>query len=179
MMPFTVVANTMQALVKYHGLKNWELRIPYHDSISVNTTSLYSEVKVTEGGEGRLLVAGRKNEDALRRIEHVSQRLAGKPFTELGLAIDSKNTPGVEGKGLGFSSSAGACGPRRSLEPPFRSRTHSPRCLSAMQTASAGQGSHGTLLERVAVHPSCRTSSTQGLGSTRRATGPSLPASDR
>jgi len=108
MMPFTVVANTMQALVKYHGLKNWELRIPYHDSISVNTTSLYSEVKVTEGGEGRLLVAGRKNEDALRRIEHVSQRLAGKPFTELGLAIDSKNTPGVEGKGLGFSSSAGA-----------------------------------------------------------------------
>ena len=83
--PFTVVANTMQALVKYHGLKNWELRIPYHDSISVNTTSLYSEVKVAEGGEGRLLVAGRRNEDALRRIEHVSKRLTGKPFADLGL----------------------------------------------------------------------------------------------
>ena len=25
-MPFTVVANTMQALVKYHGMKDWKLR---------------------------------------------------------------------------------------------------------------------------------------------------------
>jgi len=32
----------MQALVKYHGLKDWKLRLPYHDSISVNTTSLGS-----------------------------------------------------------------------------------------------------------------------------------------
>ncbi len=107
-MPYTVVANTMQALVKYHGLKNWDLRIPYHDSISVNTTSLYSEVRVTEGREGRLLVEGKRNEDALRRIEQVSKRLTGKGFVELGLDMDSKNTPGVEGKGLGFSSSAGS-----------------------------------------------------------------------
>jgi phosphomevalonate decarboxylase len=108
-MPYTVVANTMQALVKYHGLKDWKLRIPYHDSISVNTTSLYSEVRVTEGGEGgRLLVEGKKNEDALRRLESVSQRLTGRRFPDLGLEIDSRNMPGVEGKGLGYSSSAGA-----------------------------------------------------------------------
>lgn len=108
-MPYTVVANTMQALVKYHGLKDWKLRIPYHDSISVNTTSLYSEVRVTEGREeGRLLVEGKKNDDALRRIESVSQRLTGKRFADLGLEIESKNMPGVEGKGLGYSSSAGA-----------------------------------------------------------------------
>jgi phosphomevalonate decarboxylase len=108
-MPYTVVANTMQALVKYHGLRDWKLRIPYHDSISVNTTSLYSEVRVTEGaGESRLLVGGMKNDDALRRLEPVSQRLTGRRFEDLGLEIDSKNMPGVEGKGLGFSSSAGA-----------------------------------------------------------------------
>jgi len=107
-MPFTVVANTMQALVKYHGMKDWKLRIPYHDSISVNTTCLYSEVKVTERKDGRLLVEGEENPDALRRLETVSKRLTGKPFKELGIRIDSKNTPGVEGKGLGFSSSAGA-----------------------------------------------------------------------
>jgi phosphomevalonate decarboxylase len=108
-MPYTVVANTMQALVKYHGLKDWKLRIPYHDSISVNTTSLYSEVRVTEGvEEGRLLVEGKNNDDALRRIESVSQRLTGRRFADLGLEIDSKNMPGVEGKGLGYSSSAGA-----------------------------------------------------------------------
>ena len=107
-MPFTVVANTMQALVKYHGMKDWRLRIPYHDSISVNTTCLYSEVKVTEGVDGQLLVAGVENEDALRRLENVSQRLTGRRFEELGLRLESKNMPGVDGKGLGFSSSAGA-----------------------------------------------------------------------
>jgi phosphomevalonate decarboxylase len=107
-MSFTVVANTMQALVKYHGMKDWKLRIPYHDSISVNTTPLFSEVKVTEGVRGRLAVAGRENPDALRRLEVVSRRLTGKAFGELGLQVDSKNMPGVDGKGLGFSSSAGA-----------------------------------------------------------------------
>jgi len=110
-MPFTVVANTMQALVKYHGMRDWKLRIPYHDSISVNTSALYSEVKVSEterGGDGSLWVAGARNEDALRRIQVISRRLSGKSFEELGLRIDSDNTPGVEGKGLGFSSSAGA-----------------------------------------------------------------------
>jgi phosphomevalonate decarboxylase len=106
---FTVVANTMQALVKYHGMKDWKLRIPYHDSISVNTTALYSEVRVTPGAsKGSLLVEGRENEDAIRRLKPVCDRLAGRPFEDLGLKLDSINTPGVEGKGLGFSSSAGS-----------------------------------------------------------------------
>lgn len=107
-MPFTVVANTMQALVKYHGMKDWKLRIPYHDSISVNTTCLYSEVKVTEGQPAELLVNGEENMDALRRLQPVTQRLTGRSYDELALRIDSKNLPGVDGKGLGFSSSAGA-----------------------------------------------------------------------
>lgn len=111
MKAFAATANTMQALVKYHGLRDWKLRIPYHDSISVNTSSLYSEVVVTqakEGEKGELRVAGQNSEDALRRLQAVCKRLAAKSFEELGLVIDSKNTPGVEGKGLGFSSSAGA-----------------------------------------------------------------------
>ncbi|MDG6914982.1 MAG: hypothetical protein JRN58_08930 [Nitrososphaerota archaeon] len=110
MTPFKSTANTMQALVKYHGLKDWKLRLPYHDSISVNTTSIGSEVVVREarGGKGELLVAGRKNDDALRRLQGVSMRLTGKPFEELGLRLDSANFPRVDAKGLGFSSSAGA-----------------------------------------------------------------------
>ena len=109
-MALTVVANTMQALVKYHGLRDWDLRIPYHDSISVNTSSLYSEVRVSEApsGEGSLWVEGKKDEDALKRTGLVAKRLTGMTLEELGLRIDSANTPGVEGKGLGFSSSAGA-----------------------------------------------------------------------
>lgn len=110
MTPFKSTANTMQALVKYHGLKDWKLRIPYHDSISVNTTSLGSEVVVSkaEGEEGELLVEGKRNEDALRRTQSVSDRLTGKRFEELGLRLDSGNFPHVDAKGLGFSSSAGA-----------------------------------------------------------------------
>jgi len=109
--PFKSTANTMQALVKYHGLKDWKLRIPYHDSISVNTTSLGSLVvvsKAKQGREGDLLVDGKKNEDALRRIQHVSKRLTGKSFEDLELHLDSSNFPRLDAKGLGFSSSAGA-----------------------------------------------------------------------
>ena len=110
MTPFKSTANTMQALVKYHGLKDWKLRIPYHDSISVNTTSLGSQVVVSEtkGDEGDLLVEGKKNDDALKRIQSVSKRLTGRDFEELGLHLDSSNFPHVDAKGLGFSSSAGA-----------------------------------------------------------------------
>ena len=107
MTPFKSTANTMQALVKYHGLKDWKLRLPYHDSISVNTTSLGSEVIVSQG-KGELLVEGKKNEDALRRIQSLSDRLTGKRFEDLGLRLDSSNFPKVDAKGLGFSSSAGA-----------------------------------------------------------------------
>ena len=111
MTPFRSTANTMQALVKYHGLKDWKLRIPYHDSISVNTTSLGSHVVVREaknGGEGDLLVEGKGNDDALKRIQNVSNRLTGKSFEDLGLHLDSGNFPHLDAKGLGFSSSAGA-----------------------------------------------------------------------
>ncbi len=110
MTPFKSTANTMQALVKYHGLKDWKLRLPYHDSISVNTTSLGSEVAVREakGTKGDMLVGGKKNQDALRRIQSVSKQLTGKGFEELGLHLDSSNFPDLDAKGLGFSSSAGA-----------------------------------------------------------------------
>ncbi len=111
MTPFKSTANTMQALVKYHGLKDWKLRIPYHDSISVNTTSLGSQVVVREAGKGatgELLVEGEENEDALRRLQGVSKQLTGKAFEDLGLRLESGNFPRLDAKGLGFSSSAGA-----------------------------------------------------------------------
>jgi phosphomevalonate decarboxylase len=109
--PFKSTANTMQALVKYHGLKDWKLRIPYHDSISVNTTSLGSQVVVRDakrGSEGGMLVEGKKNDDALRRLQNVSNRLTGKKFEDLRLRLESGNFPRLDAKGLGFSSSAGA-----------------------------------------------------------------------
>ncbi len=108
-MKFRAVANTMQALVKYHGLRDWKLRIPYHDSISVNTTVLFSEAEVTTGvSKGTLLVEEKKNSDAERRLESIIRRLSGKTLDEVGMKILSQNKPRLDAKGLGFSSSAGA-----------------------------------------------------------------------
>ena len=102
-------ANTMQALVKYHGLRDWGLRIPFHDSVSVNTTSLYSETSVsTNSDKGLLSVNGIENRDAALRAAQVLAKISGKTLDELKLAIESVNRPVLNAKGLGFSSSGGA-----------------------------------------------------------------------
>lgn len=96
----------MQALVKYHGLKDWRLRIPYHDSISVNTTSLYTTVNARKGDRG-IFISGSRNEDAERRLTAVLDFLAEKD-DDREIRIDSENNPDIKAKGVGFSSSAGA-----------------------------------------------------------------------
>src|SRR2546428_6376173 len=98
----------MQALVKYHGLRDWKQRIPYHDSISVNTTVLFSEAHVTTGtSRGTLLVEGKRNSDSERRLDPILRALSGKTLRETGMQIISQNRPRLDAKGLGFSSSAG------------------------------------------------------------------------
>ena len=42
----TAIAHTIQGLVKYHGLKNKKLRLPYHDSISVCAKELTTTATV-------------------------------------------------------------------------------------------------------------------------------------
>jgi diphosphomevalonate decarboxylase len=101
------VAYTMQALVKYHGLKNWELRLPYHDSISVNTTSMKTEATISDAGKGGVFIEGRQNESANERLQAVISRLRpGAKVTDV--RIDSQNIPSGRAKGIGYSSSAGA-----------------------------------------------------------------------
>jgi len=39
----TAVAHPIQGLIKYHGLKNKKLRLPYHDSVSVCTAPLQTK----------------------------------------------------------------------------------------------------------------------------------------
>ena len=45
----TAIAHTMQGLLKYHGLKDYDLRIPFHDSISVNLEALWTKTTVEFG----------------------------------------------------------------------------------------------------------------------------------
>lgn len=107
MTKYKAVAYTMQALVKYHGLKNWELRLPYHDSISVNTTSMKTEASITDAKKGGVFIEGKPNESANSRLQAVVVRMS--PTAKVSeFRIDSRNVPSGKAKGIGYSSSAGA-----------------------------------------------------------------------
>jgi diphosphomevalonate decarboxylase len=101
----------MQALVKYHGLRDWKLRIPYHDSVSVNTTCMVTEATITDEIGGGVYIEGRQNPSANSRLAEVVARL--KPTASVrDFRINSRNIPSVKGgarpKGIGYSSAAGA-----------------------------------------------------------------------
>ena len=97
----------MQALVKYHGLRDWKLRLPYHDSISVNTTCMKTEATITDTKKGGVFVNGVATESANQRLGAVLQSLA--PTRKVAsFRIDSTNVPSGRAKGIGYSSSAGA-----------------------------------------------------------------------
>ena len=108
----TAIAHPMQGLVKYHGLKDWNLRIPYHDSISVNLEALWTKTTVAFGDfeddsieingvkrTGRVLQRTLSVIDQIRKIGGIDDKVN----------VISENSMGFgEYKGLGFSSSAGA-----------------------------------------------------------------------
>lgn len=104
---YRAVAFTMQALVKYHGLKDWKLRLPYHDSISVNTTSMKTEASMTDAKGGGVFIDGKPNESANSRLQPVVAKLdPSRKVTDF--RIESRNIPSGRAKGIGYSSSAGA-----------------------------------------------------------------------
>lgn len=158
------VAYTMQALVKYHGLKDWNLRLPYHDSISVNTTCMKTEAQITDSRKGGVFIQGRPNESANARLQAVVARL--KPNADvLDFRIDSRNVPSGRAKGIGYSSSAGAiltllC--QRMLvggAPDLKSLSRTARLFAASASRSlvggfsrlyAGDDDDGTYAERFA-----------------------------
>ena len=59
-MKATALAHPMEALIKYHGLRDWNLRIPFHDSISVNVDALNTVTTVEFGDfeEDKVVVDG-------------------------------------------------------------------------------------------------------------------------
>ncbi|MDG7013523.1 MAG: hypothetical protein JRN11_03485 [Nitrososphaerota archaeon] len=104
---FRAEAYTMQALVKYHGLKDWKLRLPYHDSISVNTTCMKTEASITDTERGGVFIEGRQNDSANVRLQGVVSSMDPSKRV-VDFRIDSRNVPTGKAKGIGYSSSAGA-----------------------------------------------------------------------
>jgi phosphomevalonate decarboxylase len=104
----TARAYTIQGLIKYHGLKNPNLRIPYHDSISVCMKSLDTVTTVETGNSlqrDRIRINGTvptMGEEARARV--VIDKLRELAGEKTRVRVESKNA-NVKGKGLGFSAS--------------------------------------------------------------------------
>jgi phosphomevalonate decarboxylase len=104
----TARAYAIQGLIKYHGLKNTKLRIPFHDSISVCMKSLDTVTTVETGnnlGRDRIRINGTvptAGEEARARI--VVDKLREIAGEKNRVRVESRNA-NVQGKGLGFSAS--------------------------------------------------------------------------
>src|SRR3989442_4109220 len=79
-MKATAVAHPIQGLIKYHGLADPVLRLPFHDSISVCTAPLTSRTTVEFGGVARdtATIDGRDvNARDIKRIRAVVDAIPG------------------------------------------------------------------------------------------------------
>jgi len=105
-MKATAIAYPIQGLIKYHGLKDRKLRIPFHDSISVCTAPLHTKTTVEFGyGKDEALIDGSPvSGDEMRRILNVVDLLRKLAGEESGMRMVSKNNF-PSNIGLGASSS--------------------------------------------------------------------------
>jgi len=107
-MKATAIAHPIQGLIKYHGLKNARLRIPFHDSISVCVDALQTTTTVEATNslkEDLVMINGRKATGTdLERVEVVLDTLKNMTDYSGHFKVVSKNSI-TNGKGLGFSAS--------------------------------------------------------------------------
>jgi phosphomevalonate decarboxylase len=106
-MKATAVAHPIQGLIKYHGLKNARLRIPFHDSISVCVDALQTTttVEATKLKKDLVIINGKKAVGTdLERVEVVLNKLKNMTDYSGHFKVVSQNSI-TNGKGLGFSAS--------------------------------------------------------------------------
>jgi phosphomevalonate decarboxylase len=107
-MKATAVAHPIQGLIKYHGLKDLMLRIPFHDSISVCVDALQTitTVETTRSlKEDLVIINGKKTTSKdLERVEVVLKKLRSISGYSGCFKVVSQNSI-TSGKGLGFSAS--------------------------------------------------------------------------
>jgi phosphomevalonate decarboxylase len=119
-MKASATAHPIQGLIKYHGLKDEALRIPFHDSISVCTAPLCTRTTVEFGKwEDSAEIDGKKaGERELERILDVVNPLRKMAGTVKGVRVSSVNdfpsNIGLGASASGFAALALACS--RALE---------------------------------------------------------------
>ena len=105
----TARAYAIQGLIKYHGLRNEKLRLPFHDSISVCTKVLPTITTVEfsrDFPKDAVLIdnksPSRKERDRVLVVVDKLRQLSRSK--SLKVRVESRN-PRVKGKGLGYSAS--------------------------------------------------------------------------
>jgi phosphomevalonate decarboxylase len=107
-MKTTAIAHPIQGLIKYHGLKDAKLRIPFHDSVSVCIEALQTitTVEAIESSKkDSVMINGKRAAGKdLERVETVLNMLRSIAGYSGCFKIVSRNSM-TGGKGLGFSAS--------------------------------------------------------------------------
>ena len=107
-MKATARAHPIQGLVKYHGMRDDELRLPYHDSISVCTAPGHTTTTVAfdDGLDGdRYVVDGERLDGrAAERVQSVVDEVRRRAGIDRPVRLDSENSFPTN-VGLGSSSS--------------------------------------------------------------------------
>ncbi len=105
-MKASAVAHPIQGLIKYHGLKDDRLRIPFHDSVSVCTSPLMTRTTVEFGHDSDTAVIDGKEVGGreMERILAVVDPLRTEAQESSGMKIVSENNFSSN-IGLGASSS--------------------------------------------------------------------------
>ena len=116
-MKATARAHPIQGLVKYHGMRDPELRLPYHDSISVctaptNTTTTVewlTDVDAEGGAQDTYLIDGEEVEGrAAERIAMVVDHVRELAGFDHAVRFESENS---------FPRTSGSVPRRRALPP--------------------------------------------------------------
>ena len=125
-MKASAVAHPIQGLIKYHGLRDERLRIPFHDSISVCTAPLATHTTVEFGrGEDSAEFDGHKaSPQEMARIMAVVDPLRQLAGEKGGMRMISHNNfrsnIGLGASASGFAALALACAEALSLDLPLK-----------------------------------------------------------
>ncbi|WP_299333692.1 phosphomevalonate decarboxylase MvaD [Haloplanus sp.] len=104
-MKATATAHPIEGLVKYHGMRDSERRMPYHDSISVCTAPSRTITTVEFGGDEDVYVVDGDRVDGrgAERIDAVVDHVRDRAGIEAGVRLESQNS--FESN-VGFGSSS-------------------------------------------------------------------------
>jgi len=138
MVKASAVAHPIQGLVKYHGLLDERLRLPFHDSISVCTAPLTTRTTIEFGGDGQdsAVVDGRPlGGHELGRVMAVVEEVRRRAGTRNPFRMESVNdfpsNVGLGASASGFAALAVAASAAAGLDLP-------PQDLSTIARRGAG-----------------------------------------